>query len=314
MNTTMTLRRRTLRMLAALGAGLALGACGAGSSQGAGSGGAGATAGNDAGRIVAASADATNAARSARMSMTIAITEQGYSGAVTAEGAFDFANRTGALTMDMSAMRIPGVQGAIGLRVVDGVIYMNLGSMLGSTPEARQLFGDKPWIKLDVTKAGGVGAAAGGFGGLGTSDPTSTLDALRGAGSDVRVVGHDEVRGVETTHYHATIDLERALDKLPAAQRDRAARAMQELGTGSVPADVWIDAQGRLRKLTMTLDATTEGTHVGAVTMELYDFGTPVDVQAPPADQVTDLGSMLGGVTGGLLGRSGAGNANGVSS
>jgi hypothetical protein len=48
--------------------------------------------------------------------------------------------------------------------------------------------------------------------------------------------------------------------------------------------------------------------------MELYDFGTPVDVQAPPADQVTDFGSMLGGVTGGMLGGNGASNANGVSS
>jgi hypothetical protein len=302
-------------MLAALGAALALGACGAGSSHGAGTSGAGATAGNDAGRIVAASADATNAARSAHMSMTIDMSERGYSGAVTADGAFDFANRTGALTMDMTSMGIPGIRGAIELRIVDGVIYMNLGSMLGSTPEARQLFGDKPWIKLDLTKAGAAGAGgAGGFGGLGTSDPTSTLDALRGAGSDVRVVGHDEVRGVDTTHYHATIDLARALDKLPAAQRDAAARAMRTLGTGSVPADIWIDAQGRLRKLTMTLDATTEGTHVGAVTMELFDFGTPVDVEAPPADQVTDFGSMLGGLTGGMLGRNGAGDASGVSS
>jgi hypothetical protein len=37
-------------------------------------------------------------------------------------------------------------------------------------------------------------------------------------------------------------------------------------------------------------------------------------VEAPPADQVTDFGSMLGGLTGGMLGRNGAGDASGVSS
>ena len=35
------------------------------------------------------------------------------------------------------------------------------------------------------------------------------------------------------------------------------------------------------------------------MSLDLYDFGTPVNVQAPPADQVTQLGSGLGGLGGG---------------
>ncbi len=120
-------------------------------------------------------------------------------------------------------------------------------------------------------------------GGLGDANPGGTLDALRGAG-DVEKVGTDTLRGVETTHYRATIDPQKALDKTPADLRDKVQQGLDQLG-GSIPVDVWIDGDGQTRKITMDIDAKT-GTV--ATTMEYYDFGTEVDVSAPPADDVFD--------------------------
>ena len=42
--------------------------------------------------------------------------------------------------------------------------------------------------------------------------------------------------------------------------------------------------------------------------MEVTAFGVPVDVQAPPADQVLDLTDMLGGALGGILGGGSSGS------
>jgi hypothetical protein len=46
--------------------------------------------------------------------------------------------------------------------------------------------------------------------------------------------------------------------------------------------------------------ANVSGATLGALTMELYDYGTTVDVQAPPADDTVDMSSLLGGALGGM--------------
>jgi len=236
------------------------------------------------------------------MSMTMDLAVDGRAGSFTADGAFDFSGRSGTLRMDLSSMGLPGVRGAIDVRLVDGVLYMDMGSLVAdASPAEREALGGKRWVKLDLSQLGGA-AGANGFGGLGSSDPTSALDSLRGAGSDVHEVGHETLRGVDTTHYRAQIDLSKALDEVPPSQRARVSKSLQALGTGTVPADVWIDGQGRVRKLAMDLNASVGRQHVGTITMELFDFGTPVDVQAPPADQTFDLQSLLGGAVGGMLG------------
>jgi hypothetical protein len=226
---------------------------------------------------------------------------EGKNASFTADGAFDFASRAGVLTVDMSSLGIPGAQGKVEIRIVGGVMYMNMSSLLGAAgPSAAQELGGKHWYKIDVSSLAG-GSKAGGLGSLGSSDPTSSLDALRGVSSDVKQVGSDSVRGVDTTHDAITIDMTKALDKVPAPQRALADKGLKMLGDGSFPADVWIDAQGRPRKLVMHL----AGAHVssatfGALTMELYDYGTTVDVQAPSPDDTVDMMSLLGGALGGM--------------
>ncbi len=71
--------------------------------------------------------------------------------------------------------------------------------------------------------------------------------------------------------------------------------------------DVWVDGQGRVRKLRSRIDFLTVSVAPSVVgplsgpaeqvgsegsvawTVEFYDFGVPVHVAIPPADQVTDF-------------------------
>jgi hypothetical protein len=252
-------------------------------------------------RVVAASADAAAASKSARMSMSMDVDGTGERASFTADGAFDFRSRSGQLTMDVSSLGLPGADGKIEVRLVDGVVYLDMSGLPGSAGRVfeRRLAG-KHWFKLDVSGLAGS-SSSGGLGSIGSSDPTAFLDSLRGVSSDVRELGHETVRGVDTTHYAITIDMTKALDRIPGADHHVAEQGLKMLGTGSLPAEVWIDGQGRPRKFVMHVDVREgAGAVVGTLTMELYDYGAKVDVQAPRADDTIDLMGLLDGAFGGI--------------
>jgi hypothetical protein len=58
-------------------------------------------------------------------------------------------------------------------------------------------------------------------------------------------------------------------------------------GISRVPVQVWIDDDGFVRRMTQTLDGMT-------MTTELYDFGTDVSVEEPPANDVVDFSALMG--------------------
>jgi len=113
------------------------------------------------------------------------------------------------------------------------------------------------WGKIDVEKlAKDNGYDLGSIAQAQSSDPTQALDLLKSAADDVTEVGPAKVRGVDTTQYRATLDVGKAL----AADNRLDATAKANLGTLynnlKAPADVWIDKQGRLRKMTYSFDVS----------------------------------------------------------
>ena len=55
--------------------------------------------------------------------------------------------------------------------------------------------------------------------------------------------------------------------------------------------DVWVDSEGRARRV-VTTDAAM-GTDAGWVTTtEYFDFGLEADIQAPPAAEVVGVGGI----------------------
>jgi hypothetical protein len=102
---------------------------------------------------------------------------------------------------------------------------------------------------------------------------------------------------VSTTKYHAVIDLNKVADVVPAEQRavmrDAANTLMQQYGITELPMDVWIDANGLPRELFYEISAKVQGQNVkSSMTMNLSDYGIAVNIQPPPASQVTDLASL----------------------
>ncbi len=215
------------------------------------------------------------------------------------QGAFDYKAQRGRMSIDMSALGLPtGARGGTAEMVMVGdVIYMKL-------PVDPAELGGRPWVKVDVAAAArqaGVDAQRVRQQ-FQSNDPTNSLNALRGVSDDVKAVGTEEVRGTETTHYTATVDLNKASQQSPPEVREALDQLREQLGTPTFPVDAWIDSDGRLRRQRFSIDLSkirapgvASGTVSGVMTttVELFDFGTEVDASEPPPDQVSDLMSLL---------------------
>ncbi len=161
--------------------------------------------------------------------------------------------------------------------------------------------GGKPWIKVDPSELGVSKSSGLDFTG---QDPTQLLATLRGVSDSVTKVGTTEVRGVETTHYRAQVDLAKAV-QASGADASSLEQVTKTLGSGTIPEDVYLDSDGLPRRFAVSINPVLPSTSAGSsaapssftVTVDLYDFGKTdtSGIAAPPADQVGDLGSLLGG-------------------
>ena len=272
---------------------MALAGCGGGNEP---SGGGGDNASPN--EAVAAAATKTSDAGSSRVSFTIEMTDVGSQPVrMTGDGLFDSKTREGRMTMDLSQLgQAAGAQlGKAQVVFQDFTLYMKF-------PFLRQLQPNlKPWLKFDLQALGKQqGFDLGQLSQLNQGDPTQALAYLRGASSDTKKVGEEDVRGTQTTHYHMTVDLKKVAANAPPEQRKQVQASIDEIvsktGVRQVPTDVWIDDDGLVRRIRIAYkDFQFTGSQKGDMTMtqELYDFGVEVNVSPPPADQVSDISDIL---------------------
>ena len=247
-------------------------------------------------KIVLTSITTTAAAKTARIELEVGFSGGG-SGKMTAEGAVDFGTGDSQMTMYIDGPLGSALSDGIETRTVDGVAYVRMPSGLAGIPTTE----GKPWFAVDASKFGNAGDSSP-LGLTGQTDPTKALAYLETVSSDVREVGSDTIRGADTTHYRATLDLAKSVDvnakNVPPGLRD----SMKEFAGlfGSIPADVWIDGDGRVRREVLEIDfgkilrglgapGSATDNSVMTETLDFYDFGAPVHVEAPPADQVSQL-------------------------
>jgi hypothetical protein len=171
------------------------------------------------------------------------------------------------------------------------VVYIRYpAGLLPGVPEG------KPWVKLDLEKLGRqAGLDLGQLMQAGQSDPSQGLQYLKGA-EDIEAVGDEEVRGVQTTHYTGLVDLRRLAEEDPAL-KESTDQLIEQTGITRIPVEVWIDDDGLVRRMKQTMHAAAGGQGIPmdmTTTTELYDFGTDVSVEEPPADQVIDFQEVLG--------------------
>lgn len=203
---------------------------------------------------------ATEEAGSARVELTVEMTLDGRAATTRATGELDF----GRIRSHLVVKDLTGSGRIEMISIGDRMFQRRLDGPDG---------GSSKWIAADVP-GGGTAFGAG-------ASPADFLANLESTAKDVTKVGEEELDGVPVTRYQAVID--------PAAPDSSFRRLSGQSEIEVDPMDVWVDELGRLRKLTFasTIDGGFGETEM-QMTMELSDFGIPVDIVAPDPEDVTD--------------------------
>jgi hypothetical protein len=202
----------------------------------------------------------------------VSLTSTGSTG-IKADGDADYSKPVKVqMTMTLPSM------GQAEVRLVDNVLYLKLA-----------MLGDK-YVKVDLNSPDNP------LGPLVSSglDPSSLVDGLEGAITKATYVGRENVDGDQLDHYSATVDTDKLLAAASSALPSNLASQTPSASSlpSGVPAtttyDMWFDAQGYFRQMGIDLGDT------GAFTAKFSNWGEKVDIEAPPADEVTDMPSLPG--------------------
>jgi hypothetical protein len=127
--------------------------------------------------------------------------------------------------------------------------------------------------------------------------PISATETTR-LGRDVRLVGNEQVAGVETEHYTSTLDLAPLLEPVLPAVTDRDVRAALASLNGTV--DVWVGAQDRMvrqERLVLSIRLPSiepNGDPIMAtvdLTIRYSNLNQPIDIREPSRNDTSPLTS-----------------------
>jgi hypothetical protein len=213
---------------------------------------------------------------------------------ISGTGVTNFAARDGSLTMTISGLPSQA-QAALGGSALQLDEVLKSGSVyIGSPIFSSRLPGGAKWLKINTSQvAQGLGLDPSSLT-SGGAEPSQYLQDLRAAGGSVTVIGHEAVRGVQTTRYSATVDLVKAAETLSAPghsadARSLATRLAAKIGFSKVPIEAWIDGQGLVRKVAVHISAHGVGATVGA---EYFGFGPTPPVNAPASSEVFEVSAQ----------------------
>ncbi len=229
-------------------------------------------------------------------------TEKSKSAKFTMEGsaAGQTISATGAMAMDGANTKFSMTSTAAGetteMRMVDKVMYIKLPA-----DQQKQMGTDKSWAKISADGDDPISQALGSSLSQSAeqSDPSKMLDQISKTG---RIISSDqtELNGEKVNHYKVELDVAKAVDQftgsLPAASRDKLTEMLKGKDV-KIPAELWLNKDNLPVQVTMDQGPMMQALGAPAgdakFTMKYSDWGTTVDVTAPPADQVVDLGELM---------------------
>jgi hypothetical protein len=217
--------------------------------------------------------------KTAKISFTMDVGGGGMTVNASGTGGIDFSQNAMQLDLSMDAQ---GQSLELQMEYLGGMIYESL-------PQIAEVEPGKSWVSMDLssmTSASGSGAS----GSLSAQgNPAEMLRMLSQRGNTVTPIGASTVNGVAVQGYAVTISADKIRSELNTVP-DWLRSAASAVGFKSIDYKVYIDDQGLLRRTTISMGMTAEGT---AVTMDesldFSDYGSSVNVSAPPADQVISL-------------------------
>lgn len=203
-------------------------------------------------------------ATTARMTMT----SETAGAAIEAEGVVDYSAATPAMRMTMEAAELG--DGPIEMILVDNVMYMQVPDLGGK------------YLSMDLDEPGNP------LGPMMTDsmDPSKQAEMMSAGIQSVSFVGEEDVDGESMEHYSATLDPSAALEGM---------EGMEGVPQGMMPeemqSDTWFDDDGQVRRMVVEMG------DLGSTEMSLDDWGADVDIEAPPAKQVTSMEDMMGSMS-----------------
>ncbi|MEU1627759.1 hypothetical protein ABZ746_20970 [Streptomyces sp. NPDC020096] len=283
-NTRLRKAAAAVAVIAALGA---VSACGGGKSASAQQSGA-PTGGQQ--PVVASAISAllkvkssTDQAHSAKVDAEI---DQGQLGKTHQSGALDWSDGyQGDVTVTPEGDSLAGAMGMNEIRYTKDAMYTRVSGKAGQ--------GGEHWLKYDyaeLDKQGANGKAMRAQ--LQSGNPNQTVLMLIASG-DVKVVGKENVRGVEATHYSGLVDAGKlAADTTPGlskTEQDQLKQQLHDDGVSSDQIDIWVNGDNLMvKKLEQVHTAKAN------IRQEIYysGYGVKVNVTAPPASETTDFAAL----------------------
>lgn len=152
----------------------------------------------------------------------------------------------------------------------------------------------KDWIGTDPDSTDPIAQAAGA-----AIPVTVKLPDLGRALAEIdrtgRIVSAEQTRlgDLPVNHYVLELDTAKAPDLFLEFATPRLGDKPATTATAKLPAELWLDAAQRPARFTIDMSAgfAQGGPTRGAT--DYGDWGTPVDIQPPPAEQVVDLSELM---------------------
>jgi hypothetical protein len=127
----------------------------------------------------------------------------------------------------------------------------------------------------------------------------SQLEFAAKKGATVKPLGSASINGVTTSGFSVTLSHAEVVQRVQQMIDDQsitAAQGKQMLQSGqllsSTTFDVWIDASDLLRRETLDVNDPTTGAPTKLV-VDFSNYGTPVNIQAPPSTDVITSPTQL---------------------
>ncbi|WP_328872315.1 hypothetical protein OHT76_20535 [Streptomyces sp. NBC_00287] len=214
-------------------------------------------------------------ARSSKAHTSMEMATGGTRVTIRGEGVYDFRRHVGRLKVLLpQGPAGDSSQRAITELLAPGALFMkNRGAGVPA---------DK-WVRVETASISDGNLVTGG-----ATDPSAAAQLLLGVKS-VSYVGQEQLAGTDVTHYRGTADLRLAAQRASDGTRDSLAAAAKGFASPRVPFDVYLDEQGRIRKVRHRFSFVNgqqkDAVAVASTTL-LFDFGVPVDVRLPDRDDI----------------------------
>lgn len=188
----------------------------------------------------------------------ISMTTEGAT-AMAARGEVDYTTKTPSMQLAMTGGGA-GEGQKIDVRLVDGAMYMSMGGMTGGKFVKFPL-GDASNSPVDPAQL----------------DPSRSLREFEKAAEKITYRGEEQIDGENLKRFTLVLN--------PTKMGNYDSEQLKTLPK-KITYDVWFDGTSHFRQLRMGMGK------VGTTTMKYSDWGQPVKISAPPADQVVEQPKM----------------------